>query len=147
MRQWVNTKVVIDLDSGVVLEKRGYVYAGPWALATNVAWGFVVSSEAFYTNYTVITTATPTKEGIDLFSGGYGAALRHDGMTAATPTWPMIPPMGWLGTRVHTDGSLVGQYYAPVAWTDAQDGFDNTVPVEPSAPTRPPWSLMLRGIG
>lgn len=32
----VNTKVVIDLSTGAVLERESYLYPGPWALAHNV---------------------------------------------------------------------------------------------------------------
>lgn len=33
MKRWVNTKVVYDIETGAVLEREGYLYDGPWALA------------------------------------------------------------------------------------------------------------------
>ena len=35
-RKWVNTKVVLDIESGDVLRREGYWYEGPWALAHDV---------------------------------------------------------------------------------------------------------------
>lgn len=141
MKRWVNTKVVIDIESNKVLDKQGYYYSGKWSLATNVTWTFTASSEGMILGGHSITTGTPTKDGIDINSAGYGARLQLDGLSAATPRPRFMSQGGVIGTKVLEDGTVIGAYFAPVDWTDAQEGFDNTAPQPPPVITG--WGLLL----
>lgn len=122
---WVNSKVVIDIESNEIISKEGYEYEGPCALATNVTYGYVVSDEGHLQNRQEITAATPTKEGIDNHSGGNGARLR---MVRLSNSYilPLPNTPGSFGPKALTDGTPIFSYFAPKDWTHPQEGFDNT---------------------